>query len=135
MRLWPFHRGIAEAIEDQKIERVTLVKPVRVGFSTLLHAAVVEAAPPAPGTMPNLAARPNGRGSSQRSWAMRVIRTAQIRQFAGLSTRLTGFNDARRALLERPGDQREWRKIPGRANEALDIVVGARALAWQLKIG
>lgn len=38
---------------------------------------------------------------------------------------------AKRALLERPGDHREWRKLPGRANEALDIVVGAKALAWQ----
>jgi phage terminase large subunit GpA-like protein len=38
---------------------------------------------------------------------------------------------AKRALLERPGEHREWRKLPGRANEALDIVVGARALAWQ----
>ena len=37
MRLWPWHRGIVEAIEDPAIERVTLVKPVRVGFSTLLH--------------------------------------------------------------------------------------------------
>ncbi|EJW12619.1 Phage terminase, large subunit [Rhodovulum sp. PH10] len=41
---------------------------------------------------------------------------------------------ARRALLERPGDQREWRKMPGRANEALDIAVGSRALAWLMKV-
>ncbi|MEI9403380.1 phage terminase large subunit family protein [Mesorhizobium argentiipisi] len=38
MRLWPWHRGIVEAVEDPAIERITLVKPVRVGFSTLLHA-------------------------------------------------------------------------------------------------
>jgi phage terminase large subunit GpA-like protein len=38
---------------------------------------------------------------------------------------------AKRALLERPGDHREWRKLPGRPNEALDIVVGCKALAWQ----
>lgn len=38
---------------------------------------------------------------------------------------------AKRALLERPGDHREWRKLPGRRNEALDEVVGAKALAWQ----
>jgi phage terminase large subunit GpA-like protein len=38
---------------------------------------------------------------------------------------------AKRALLERPGDHREWRKLPGRKNEALDEVVGAKALAWQ----
>lgn len=42
---------------------------------------------------------------------------------------------AKRALLERPGDHREWRKLPGRANEALDIVVGAKALAWDAGAG
>lgn len=41
---------------------------------------------------------------------------------------------ARRALMEKPGDLREWRKMPGRANEALDIVVGCRALAWLEKM-
>lgn len=39
--------------------------------------------------------------------------------------------NAKRALLHRPGDQREWRKRPGAANEAFDCAVGARALAWQ----
>ncbi|WP_065383231.1 phage terminase large subunit family protein [Hyphomonas sp. ND6WE1B] len=36
LRLWPFQRGIAEAVSDPEIERVTLVKSVRVGLSTLL---------------------------------------------------------------------------------------------------
>lgn len=40
VRLWPFQRGIAEAVGDPGIERVTLVKPVRVGFTTLLTSAV-----------------------------------------------------------------------------------------------
>ena len=40
VRLWPFQREIADAISDPAIERVTLVKPVRVGFSTLLTGAV-----------------------------------------------------------------------------------------------
>lgn len=40
VRLWPFQREIADAIGDPFIERVTLVKPVRVGFSTLLTAAI-----------------------------------------------------------------------------------------------
>ena len=31
--LWPYQRGIAEAISDPLIERVTVVKPVRVGLS------------------------------------------------------------------------------------------------------
>ncbi|MFT4277370.1 MAG: phage terminase large subunit family protein [Rhodopseudomonas sp.] len=36
VQLWPFQRDIADAIGDPAIERVTLVKPVRVGFTTLL---------------------------------------------------------------------------------------------------
>ena len=40
VRLWPFQRGIADAIGDPAIERVTLVKPVRVGFTTLLTGAL-----------------------------------------------------------------------------------------------
>lgn len=39
VRLWPFQREIADAIGDPAIERVTLVKPVRVGFTTLLTGA------------------------------------------------------------------------------------------------
>jgi len=35
VRLWPYQRGIADAISDPLNERVTLVKPVRVGFTTL----------------------------------------------------------------------------------------------------
>lgn len=40
VRLWAPQRGIAEAIGDPSIERVTLVKPVRVGFTTLLTGAL-----------------------------------------------------------------------------------------------
>lgn len=40
VRLWPFQREIADTIGDPMVERVTLVKPVRVGFTTLLTAAV-----------------------------------------------------------------------------------------------
>lgn len=36
VRLWPYQRGIADAISDPAIERVTIVKAVRVGFTTLL---------------------------------------------------------------------------------------------------
>jgi phage terminase large subunit GpA-like protein len=36
VRLWPPQVGIAEAISDSGIERVTLVKGIRVGFTTLL---------------------------------------------------------------------------------------------------
>nr|CAD6606387.1 terminase [Rhizobium sp. Khangiran2] len=38
--LYQYQREIADAISDPTIERVTLVKPVRVGFTTLLTSAV-----------------------------------------------------------------------------------------------
>jgi phage terminase large subunit GpA-like protein len=40
VRLWPYQRQIASAISDPLIERITLVKPVRVGFTTLLSGAI-----------------------------------------------------------------------------------------------
>lgn len=40
VQLWPFQREIADTIGDPDFERVTLVKPVRVGFTTLLTSAV-----------------------------------------------------------------------------------------------
>ncbi|MCD1642469.1 phage terminase large subunit family protein [Aurantimonas coralicida] len=40
VRLYPYQREIADAIGDTTIERVTLVKAVRVGFTTLLTGAV-----------------------------------------------------------------------------------------------
>lgn len=40
IRLIPYQREIADAISDPTLERVTLVKPVRVGFSTLLTSAI-----------------------------------------------------------------------------------------------
>lgn len=40
IRLWPPQIGIADSITDPTIERITLVKPVRVGFSTLLTATL-----------------------------------------------------------------------------------------------
>ena len=40
VRLWPYQRAIADAIGDATVERVTLVKCVRVGFTTLLTGAL-----------------------------------------------------------------------------------------------
>src|SRR5438093_538634 len=40
LRLWPYQREIADGITDPTIERLTVVKPVRVGFTTLLTGAV-----------------------------------------------------------------------------------------------
>lgn len=36
IRLYPFQRGIADAMGDPKIERVTVVKSTRIGYTTLL---------------------------------------------------------------------------------------------------
>ena len=41
-----------------------------------------------------------------------------------------GAANKRRGALIETGERREWRKKPHQPNEALDIVVGARALAW-----
>lgn len=40
MRLFPFQRGIADAMGDPTIERVTVLKAARVGYSTLLAGVV-----------------------------------------------------------------------------------------------
>lgn len=40
LQLWPPQIGIANAISDPEIERITLVKPVRVGFTTLLSGTI-----------------------------------------------------------------------------------------------
>lgn len=43
LRLWPYQREIADAIGDPTIERVTICKPVRVGFTCLLAGSVAAA--------------------------------------------------------------------------------------------
>jgi phage terminase large subunit GpA-like protein len=40
VRLFPYQRAIADSISDPTTERITLVKPVRIGFSSLLTAAI-----------------------------------------------------------------------------------------------
>lgn len=40
VKLYPFQRAIADAISDPEIERITLVKCVRIGFTTLLTSAI-----------------------------------------------------------------------------------------------
>lgn len=40
VRLWSFQKGIADAIGDPMVERVTVLKPVRVGYSMLLSATI-----------------------------------------------------------------------------------------------
>lgn len=40
VRLWAYQREIADAISDPAIERVTLVKAARLGFTTLITSAI-----------------------------------------------------------------------------------------------
>jgi phage terminase large subunit GpA-like protein len=40
VKLWPWQRAIADAIGDPALERVTLLKPTRVGFTALLTSAI-----------------------------------------------------------------------------------------------
>jgi phage terminase large subunit GpA-like protein len=40
IRLWGYQRGIADAIGDPLIERVTVIKAARVGYTTLLVGAL-----------------------------------------------------------------------------------------------
>jgi phage terminase large subunit GpA-like protein len=50
-RLWPFQREILDAIGDPTIERVTLIKPTRVGFTKCLVAAIAATAETDPCSM------------------------------------------------------------------------------------
>jgi phage terminase large subunit GpA-like protein len=40
VKLWPYQREIADAISDPEIERVSLIKAARLGFTTLLTGAI-----------------------------------------------------------------------------------------------
>ncbi len=40
VKLWPWQRGLADAIGDPTVERVTLMKATRLGFSSLLTSAI-----------------------------------------------------------------------------------------------
>ena len=40
MRLWPYQRAIADSIGDPEVERVTLCKAARIGFTSLLTGAL-----------------------------------------------------------------------------------------------
>ena len=40
MRMWPYQRAIADSIADPAVERVTLVKAARIGFTSLLTGAL-----------------------------------------------------------------------------------------------
>ena len=45
VRLWPYQREIADAISDPACERVTLLKPTRVGEAPRLHPTTAPGGP------------------------------------------------------------------------------------------
>lgn len=57
MRLWAPQRGICEAIDDPAIERITIIKSARVGYTALLNAVVASTVANTPS--PILALQPN----------------------------------------------------------------------------
>jgi phage terminase large subunit GpA-like protein len=40
INLYPYQKGIAQAIGDPKVERVTVLKSARVGYSTIMIASI-----------------------------------------------------------------------------------------------
>ena len=40
MRLWPYQRGICDAVDDPGIERVTVLKSARIGYTALLSGII-----------------------------------------------------------------------------------------------
>lgn len=107
VRLWPFQREIADALGDPEIERVTLVKPVRVGFTTLLTGALASyvANDPAPilallpteadardymvsDIEPTFAASPSLEGMLDKDHAEGARNTLLSRRFAGGSLKV-----------------------------------------------
>jgi phage terminase large subunit GpA-like protein len=71
LRLWAFQRGIADAIGDPAIERVSVLKSARVGFTSLLCGAIASyvANDPAPilVVMPTGIRLPGARGGRSRN--------------------------------------------------------------------
>ncbi|NOX41714.1 MAG: phage terminase large subunit family protein, partial [Alphaproteobacteria bacterium] len=40
MRLWSYQRGICDAIDDPEIERITVLKSARIGYTQLLSGVI-----------------------------------------------------------------------------------------------
>ena len=56
MRLWPYQRGICDAVDDPGIERVTVLKSARIGYTALLSGIIAAHVANAPA--PILAVQP-----------------------------------------------------------------------------
>ena len=56
MKLWPYQRGICDALDDPEIERVTVMKSARIGYTALLSGIIASYVSNAPA--PILAVQP-----------------------------------------------------------------------------
>lgn len=56
MKLWPYQRGICDAVDDPEIERVTVMKSARIGYTALLSGIIASYVSNAPA--PILAVQP-----------------------------------------------------------------------------
>jgi phage terminase large subunit GpA-like protein len=68
MQLWPFQRGWCDAIEDPEIERVTILKGARIGFSQWLAATIASFVANSPA--PIIALQPTA--DDARDWSVEV---------------------------------------------------------------
>ncbi|MDT8858030.1 phage terminase large subunit family protein [Paracoccaceae bacterium Fryx2] len=66
MQLWPYQRGICDALDDPEVERVTVLKSARVGYTALLNGII--AAHVANSPCPILALQPTQ--DDARDWAV-----------------------------------------------------------------
>lgn len=68
MQLWPYQRGICDALDDPDIERVSVMKSARVGYTALLGGIIASFVSNAPA--PILAVQPTA--SDARDWAVEL---------------------------------------------------------------
>jgi phage terminase large subunit GpA-like protein len=79
---------------------------------------------------PSRAAR-GGRNAAPPDWiGQDELRQITVKVLINPREYEAGAANKRRGALIETGERREWRKKPHQPNEALDIVVGARALVW-----
>jgi len=71
MVLWPYQRGICEALDDPEIERVTVNKSARVGYTALLGGIIASYVSNAPA--PILAIQPTA--DDARDWSVELEQT------------------------------------------------------------
>lgn len=114
IRLWPYQRGIADAISNPEIERVTVVKSARLGYTTLLTGMIASYVANDPAQIlvvlptdddcrdyvvsevePVFAASPTLRGRLSHDGQAQKRNTITSRRFPGGSIKFVGANAPR----------------------------------------